>query len=335
MLRFINKIFKEKTILFCLVLLLAFFMVTSCGEEAKKKTYTVGILSGLDFIASISDGFKAGMSELGYKEGDNITYDIQKSGVDFDAYKKILKGFVDKKVDLIVAFPTEASIEAKAITKGTNIPVAFTFASIEGMDIVDSIKKPGGNITGVRYPGGEILMKRWEIMNQMVPKMKKILIPYMKGYPIVEGQMAALKPLAEKSGIKIDEMPATTAEELTTLLAKTPKDYDFIFFVIEPLTVTPDTFTALAKFAYANKIPIGGAMMSVGDYNCVFGVNVGIENCGKETAPLADKILKGAVAGEIPVVTSEMFLEIHTTAASKLGVTIPETILRQANTVLK
>ena len=104
-------------------------------------------------------------------------------------YKSVLQKFVADKVDAIFVFPTEASLEAKTATQGTNIPVVFNFAFIEGMGLVDSVRAPGGNITGVRYPGPDIAIKRFEIMRALVPQAKRMLIPYQKGYPIVTPQV--------------------------------------------------------------------------------------------------------------------------------------------------
>jgi len=99
-------------------------LLGACGGQPPK-VYHVGVLSGLQFDANITDGFKARMTELGYVEGQNIQYGIQQTDFDMAAYRRILQKFVADKVDLIVVFPTEASLEAKAATQGTNIPVVF------------------------------------------------------------------------------------------------------------------------------------------------------------------------------------------------------------------
>ena len=123
-----------------LIGLLAFvLLVSGCGAK-KPQVYRVGVLSGLDFVADSTDGFKAGMAELGYVEGENITYDVQESPVDIAAYQGVLEQFVADEVDLIFVFPSEASIEAKKATQGTDIPVVFSYAFIEGMGLVDSVR---------------------------------------------------------------------------------------------------------------------------------------------------------------------------------------------------
>jgi len=315
-------------------------LLGGCGGAQPNKVYRVGILSGLNFVAVITDGFKAKMTELGYVEGKNITYDVQKTDFDMAAYKKILNKFVADKVDLIVVFPTEATQEAKAATQGTNIPVVFTFALIEGMDIVKSVREPGGNITGVRYPGPDIALRRFEIMREIAPQAKRMLIPYQKGYPIVAPQLDILRPAAAAAGVTQIEVPVANAAELQADLDARAKSadlgFDAIFIIVEPLAVTPDAYAVMGKFAYEHKLPIGGAFMSVGDkYGAIFGVNVDPIVSGKLAAPLADKVLRGMPAGTIPVVSDESFMQINYKAAQELGVTVPEGLLKQANEVIR
>jgi putative ABC transport system substrate-binding protein len=323
--------------LVCLVIV--GLLMGGCGAPTPK-VYRVGILSGLDFVAVITDGFKAKMTELGYIEGQNITYDVQKTNFDLAAYKKILNKFVEDKVDLIVVFPTEATMEAKAATQGTNIPVVFTFALIEGMGIVKDVREPGGNITGVRYPGPDIALKRFEIMREIAPQTKRWWVPYQKGYPIVAPQLEMLRPAAEAAGITLVEFPAADKEELQAELDARAKSadlgFDAIFLIVEPLTVTPDPYAVVGKFAHEHKLPIGGALMATAEsYGSIFGVSVNPIVSGKLAAPLADKVLKGMPAGTIPVVSDESFFQINYKAAQDLGVTVPEGLLKQANEVIR
>jgi putative ABC transport system substrate-binding protein len=314
-------------------------LLSGCSGVQQPKVYRVGILSGLNYVAVITDGFKAKMTELGYVEGKNITYDVQKTDFDMDAYRKILNKFVEDKVDLIVVFPTEATMEAKTATQGTNIPVVFTFALIEGMGIVDDVRAPGGNITGVRYPGPDIALKRFEIMREIAPNAKRMLLPYQKGYPIVAPQLEILRPMAQKAGVTLIEIPATDAADLQAQLdaqAKSGDVGDAILILVEPLAVTPDAYAVMGKFAYEHNLPIGGALMSAEErYGSIFGVNVDPIISGELAAPLADKVLKGMPPGTIPVVSDESFMQINYKAAQELGVAVPEGLLKQADQVIR
>lgn len=323
-------------------LIMFIFVISGCigsdtGQE--EKVYRVGVLSGLSFVADITDGLKAGMTELGYVEGENVVYDVQNTDFDMAAYKETLDKFVEDKVDVIVVFPTEATIEAKATTKGTGIPVVFTFALIEGMGIVDSIREPGGNITGVRYPGPDIALQRFEIMQEMAPDAKRFWVPYQRGYPIVSPQLELLRPAAEDAGITLIEVPADNAAELQDDLNARAKEDDIgldaILIIVEPIAVNPDAFEVMSRFAYEHKIPIGGALMEAGGYKSIFGVNVNTIAVGRQTAPLVDKVLRGTPAGTIPVASADSFLQIDYNASEALGISLSEGMLAKADEIIR
>jgi putative ABC transport system substrate-binding protein len=315
-------------------------LLSGCGATEKAKVYKVGILVGLEFVAPIADGFKAGMTDLGYIEGKNIVYDIQVTNFDIPTYQSILKKFVDDKVDLIVVTPTEATIEAKAIAQGTDVPVVFSFAFTEGMGIIDSVREPGGNITGVRFPGVDITLKRYDMMRAIAPNAKRIWMPYQKGYPIVPPQVDALKPLAEADGITLIEFPANNAAEVQAELDKRAAatddiGMDAILALVEPLMVDTGVFTTVAKFAYDHKLPFGGVYNPAGEYSSIFGVNVDFVESGRLAAPLADKVLKGTKAGTIPAVSPQQFIQINYKVAQQLGFAVPEGLLKQANEIIR
>jgi putative ABC transport system substrate-binding protein len=314
-------------------------LILSGCTGARSKQYKVGVLIGLPFTAPIGDGFKAGMTELGYVEGENIVYDVQTTDFDLAAYQTILKKFVADEVDLILVTPTEATMEAKAITQGTDIPVVFSFAFTEGMGIIDSVRQPGGNITGVRFPGVDITIKRFEMLREIAPDAKRIWMPYQRGYPIVPPQLEALKPLAEAAGVTLIEFPADNAAEVQKELDVRSKAEDIgidaMMSLVEPLAVGQDVFEVTAAFAYQHHIPLGGLYYSTDEYSSIFGVNVDLFESGRLAAPLADKIFKGTSAGTIPAVSPEHFIQIDYKAAQAFGLTVPEGLLKQADEIIR
>jgi putative ABC transport system substrate-binding protein len=316
------------------------FILSGCGT-AQSKVYHVGILSGLDAFSPAIDGFKSKMTQLGYEEGKNIVYDVQKTNVDIDAYKKISQKFVNDKVDLIYVFPTEASMEAKAIAQGTNIPVVFclSFTDVPGINLINSVREPGGNLTGVRFPSMDIANKRLQILLEIAPNAKRIWVPYLKGYPNVPGQLDVIRQQASSVGVEIIDFAAATPPDLQAELDKRAGQsdigFDAILQIAEPLGITPDFYSIIGKFSYDHKIPIGGALMTTGGYESLFGLLPNAMVSGEQSALLADKILKGAQAGTIPVITADSYFQVNYKAAQVFNISIPEGLLRQANEIIR
>jgi putative ABC transport system substrate-binding protein len=316
-------------------------LISGCGGGGSSKVYRVGILSGFDFRGSIPDGFKDAMTELGYVEGENIVYDLQETHeVDMDAYQNIVQKFVDDEVDLILSFPTEASLVAKEVAEGSGVPVLFSYAGSEGL--VESVQAPGGDITGVRYPLTEIGVKRFEVTLQLVPDAKKVLIPYFTDYPILPPQFAAIAPLAEAAGVTIVQAPVTSGEEmqafLNNLLADDDEgepDIDAIMFLVGPAGVSPDIVSAVAQFSAEHQVPITSGTFGENDTWTITSINVDLYGSGELAAPLADKIFQGISAGTIPVVTPDPFLHINLIAAQKLGLEVPEALLLIADQIIR
>lgn len=322
--------------------LLTFVMVVSlllsgCGATTPK-VYHVGVLSGLSAFSPAVDGFKARMTELGYIEGKNIVYDVQSTEVDIDAYKRIAQKFVSDKVDLIFVFPTEASAEVKAATQGTNIPMIFvlSFTDVKGVDLINSVREPGGNVTGVRFPSPDIALKRFQILLDIVPNAKRIFIPYLNGYLNVPGQLDVIEPQAKSLGIELITYGANSPADLQEELDKiSGNKIDAILLIADPLSITPVFFSVLGKYSYEHKIVVGGAPISADGYDSIFGLIPDAEKSGRDAAGLADKVLKGTPAGTIPVLTSDSTFQINYKASQKLGITLPEGLLKQADQILR
>ncbi len=323
-------------------IIIPILLLSGCGGGQSSKVYRVGILSGFDFPGdSVADGFIAAMAELGYVEGENIIYDLQETHVvDMQGYQDITQKFVDDEVDLILSFPSEASLVAKQVAEGSGVPVVFSFAA---GPLYESIQAPGGDITGVRYPLIEIAKGHFEITMQLVPDAKKVLIPYFTDYPILPPQFEAIAPLAEAAGVTIVKAPVTSGDEMQAffdnLLAEAAEgepDIDAIMYLVGPASTSPDIASVVAQFGAEYQIPITtGTILGPDDTWTITDVNVGFYNSGELAAPLADKIFQGVPAGTIPVVSPEPYLHINFTAAQEFGLTVPEGLLKQADEIIR
>jgi putative tryptophan/tyrosine transport system substrate-binding protein len=329
----------ERRVLFIISIFLI-LMIVGCAQKAQEqKVYRVGVLSGAPPFYTIADGFQEKMTELGYLEDTNIVYDVQKSSGDPAEQQRMIDKFVADDVDLIFAFPTEPAVLAKASAQGTGIPVVFAMAGIDGTDLVNSVSRPGGNITGVRFPGPELTVKRLEFLHEIAPNAKRIYLIYDQNYPNVPMALGGLRSTAPSMNLTLVEDLVNNLEELNAALdtrnAQNDIGIDAILILPEILTQTPDGFGSIVRFADENKIPIGGSLDFTADLGAVFSYVPDNNEQGAMAAMLADKIFKGTPPGTIPVVTPEGHLRINYNVTQKLGLNVSEGLLRRADEIIR
>jgi putative ABC transport system substrate-binding protein len=228
---------------------------------------------------------------------------------------------------------------AKTVTAGTNIPVVFAYGQLEGTDLVKSVREPGGNITGVRYPGPEMISKRLQVLLEIVPTIKRVWIGYNKAGPNTATALEALRPAAASLGVTLVEVPAAKVEELGADLAAraqlTDLGVDAILTMPDDFNTSTASFAEISKFAADHKLALGGGIGFMTAQGALFVNSTDLANVGQLAAPLADKIFKGIAAGTIPVVTPEQNLIINYKAAQALGIVVPEGLLKQANQIIR
>jgi putative ABC transport system substrate-binding protein len=223
------------------------------------------------------------------------------------------------------------------VLQGTGIPLVFAHAFIEDVDLIESMREPGKDITGVRYPGSDLAIKRFEILLDMVPDAKRVWVPYLQGYPSVPSQLEVVRSMAAASGVTLIEAPATSAAELQDDLARRVRGddpgIDAMLFLAEPMCVNPEAVTVIGAFAAEHNLPVGGSSSPLPQL--VFSLlpqNVAV---GYQAATVADKVLKGTPAGAIPVVSPESYLKIYYTQAKALGLDAPEGLLSRADEIIR
>jgi putative ABC transport system substrate-binding protein len=320
------------------------FIVFLCGcasqQTQTEKVYHVGIVSGLEGFARVADGFKEGMTKLGYREGENIIYDVQRLDDDPAGEERVAKKFVDDKVDLIFSFPTGPSVAAKAATQGTGIPVVFAVAGTEMNNLVNSVREPGGNITGVRFPLHENTPRRLEILHEIAPDAKRIYLVYDINYPNTKAALETLRATAPSLGITLVEDPVSNMEELKAALkardALNDAGVDAILIMPDVLSHSVDGIDEIiTKFANKHKLPVGGCMINTAYAGAIFSFFPDSINQGMLAAASADRIFKGARAGTIPVVTPESYLTINYRMIQELGLNVSDGLLVRADEILR
>jgi putative tryptophan/tyrosine transport system substrate-binding protein len=316
-------------------IVLAALLLSGCGA-LKPKVYHVGILNVTSNFAAIGTGFKAEMTTLGYTEGQNIVYIQGPMSTDPAELQRQAKALVDDKVDLIVAFPVAETQAAFAATQGTNIPIVSAYVQLESTTMIKSVRNPGGNLTGVRYPGPELVSRRLQVLLQMAPNVKRVWIGYDKNGANTAGALAVLRPLASSMGVTLVEIPVTTADQLGADLAVRANlaDIGIDAILMMPDNLNSASFPVLNKFASGHKIPLAGGLLAHAQQGAIFANTADLANVGALAAPLADKVLKGISVGTIPVVTPNQELFINYKAAQALGLTVPQGLLSEATQII-
>jgi putative tryptophan/tyrosine transport system substrate-binding protein len=336
--RFRSK-FQNAWILVSLMVIVA-LALSGCGSAQQAKVYHVGTLTYGDNFTTIGDGFKAKMTELGYIEGQNVVYEARKASTTADTAEELslAKELVDAKVDIIVAFPSPSVVGAIEATRGTNIPVVFAYFPIEGNSLIKSLREPGGNLTGVRYPGPELMSRRMQLLHEIAPQVKRVWIGYDTSGPNTAVAIEALRPAATEAGITLVEVPASKAEELGADLAaraaSTDLGIDAIFIMPDNFNNSPANFAVLNKFAAEHNLPLVGSLVSMAD-SALFVNTTDNKSLGALAAPLVDKILHGTQAGTLPVVTPDQILIINYKVAQALGLAVPDSLLKRANQIIR
>lgn len=325
--------------------ILSIFVIVAVGSyllllpKTEERVYHVGVLSGFDTLANIIDGFKVEMTELGYIEGKNIVYDIQGTNFEPDKEQQILRRFVDDNVDLIFTFPTEVALVAKTVTHGTGVPVVFSYSTIEGNNLIDSVRQPGENITGVREPGPDIFVKRLEILQAMAPQAKRVYITYNPNVPFIPPALDVLRNASSVMNVTLVETSVTTVEEIQADLQARNESVDIgmdaILIMGEPISVSPTALETMTKFAAEHKLPIGGLGTHSIAESIIFSYEIEFDDMGRLAAPLVDKVLRGIPAGTIPVTTPEAKLLINYKLAQDLNLTVSEGLLNLADEIVQ
>ena len=331
-----NKLNYLKISLIIMLTILCIF-VNECTK--KNNIYRVGILIDGNGFNDMIQGFKDKMTELGYIENESISYFLEVGEGDTLKNKYLAENLVKNKVDLILSLATPSTMAAYAVTKGTDIPLVFAYIDTENTKIIKSVREPGGNITGVRYPGPELEARRLEILKEIAPNVKCVWIGYDTRNPANESSLKAVRKTAINLGITLVEVPAVSFDDLKKDLSKrnslNDPGIDAIILMPDGLNHMPNGLKLLTEFSYKHKIPLGGSFLYTVEKGAIFGYANDIYKVGELAAPIADKILKGTPAGTIPVVTPNQDLIINYKLIKEMGLTVPEGLLNQAQKIIR
>ena len=314
-----------------LVFLLILFFPVACDKAQISKTYTVGVVNLNPDLDKVFLGFKEKLAGLGYREGRNISYIYNGFHSRMPDLEGDLHTFVDRKVDLILSITTPATKKAKMITAGTGVPVVFApvFDPVKS-GIVQSLLKPGGNLTGIKVGGNSGKALEWLL--KIAPGIKNVSVPFNRNNTATIQSLKDLQEAADKVGLILDVHEVSNKKELVLFLENIPDKTDALWMLNSHFLIKfTDLFVATAiKY----KLPLGSSTSQVdGGVMITYGQNA--FRTGQLAAVLAHKILQGNSPASLPVEITDFFLGINLKTADMIGIDISDDILHVADTIIR
>lgn len=308
-------------------------------EKQPPKVYHFGTLMSTDAYQSVYDGFLQGMPELGYIEGQNSFYELYNIKGDKTKLPEFTKKLVDDykagKLDVIIAISTTAADPLKKATAGTNIPIIFIYAGNPRMLITDTLVHPGGNLTGISSGSMELIAKRLEILLELKPTIKKVIIPLdEKGanyQDYLERSQEAVKLLGvEPVWLRMKEETKESIQKLVESITKDMGDA----VLLSPEAIFHDAIKDFAAQAKKEGLPLITVLEKGAKEGALATYSPNYLQMGKQGAVLVDKIIRGALPAETPIEMPEKIeLIINLTTAKEIGVTISPEIMAGATLI--
>ncbi len=298
-------------------------------------TSPVAEMAGPEPANPAARAFVHALRALGYVEGQNLILERRSAEGKFDRYADIFSELVRLKVDVIVTTLNPMAQQARAVT--TTVPIVMaTSLDPVGAGLVASLARPGANITGLTFAvGPEIEAKRLQLLKETLPGASRIAYLGMKGDEDWDAPWGkSVRAAAQVLGLTL-VLAEHTPNDFTSAFSRIDRDRpDALFvslnvpvYVHRRLIVDFATRSRLTStYLYREHVELGGLMS--------YGVNV--PDLYRRAAGYVDRILKGAKPGDLPVEQPTRFeLVINLRTAKALGLTIPPSVLIQADEVIQ
>ncbi|MEK7601485.1 MAG: ABC transporter substrate-binding protein [Patescibacteria group bacterium] len=317
----------------------AYYLTT--GKIANPaKTYRIGILvRGSGYDAAVA-GFKKRMDELGYHDGKNVTYDVQLIS-DKNQLAVVAKKFIKDGADMIHTYSTPATEAAIQATKDAGTPVPIVFGSVGDpllLPDVTSISHPGGHTTGVASLSTDLTSQRLQLLKEFNPSIKRVAMPHTAkeaGDVAATKSVEIAKATAQALGIELSLFPVKTKEDNAAVAARiSGKDFDGM--IVGGDSLVWGSIDTYIRRAIDEKIPFSVFSRSQVESGALFGLGPDFAVSGRQSADIANKILRGGDPGAIPVqVPEKLILVVNQDTAKAIGVSFSDSFLKKADIILQ
>jgi putative ABC transport system substrate-binding protein len=281
--------------------------------------------------------FLQGLQELGYTEGQNLAVDRQYADGNADRLRELVAELVRRKPDIIVAFSTTAARPAKQAT-GTIPIVAVAMADPVADELVASLARPGGNLTGTTFLGPELVAKRLQLLREIVPGLSRVAAlwhPNAYSERTMAGVLNEIEIAARTLGLHLQLVPAVGRDDFASAFAAMAGEHADALIVM-PSPMLFGEYRRIVSSAANSRLPAIGAAREFVDLGGLMSYGANLPDLARQSAKYVDKILKGATPAELPVEQPIKFeLVINLNTAKALGLEIPPTLLARADEVIE
>jgi len=281
-----------------------------------------------------ADAFREGLRELGYTEGQNVRIEERWADGRPERFPDLVTDLLKLRVDVIVAASNLGAMAAKKAT--TSVPIVFVGASDPvGAGLVESLARPGGNVTGLSLAFEEGFAGKWvELLKEAVPRASRVAVLFDQA-SLVRGSLRDMETAATALGVKLYEIGVQEASEFEGAFATMARDGAGGLIVwTSPLTLRYRA--PIVQLAATRHLP---AMYGFGEFARVGGLMAygpSVREMFRRAAAYVGRILKGAKPADLPVEQPTTFeLVINLKTAKALGLTIPPSLRARADQVIQ
>ena len=280
-------------------------------------------------------GFRKGLNEAGYIEGQNVAVEYYWLEGHYDRLPAILADLVRRQVAAIVTPGNLPTREATAATK--TIPIIFGVGDDPvQLGVVASLGRPGGNATGINFQTSEVLGKRLRLLHDLVPKATRIAaLVHPANVWVTSSTLEGLQKAAPTMGLQIQVLNASTVGEIDAAFTTLARDH------ADALFIAPDGFfisrrVQLVTLTARDKIPAIYSTREFVDAGGLMSYGPDLADMFRHMGTYTGSVLKGSKPADLPVLQSTKFeFVINRTTAKALGLTIPAGVLSIADDVIE
>jgi putative ABC transport system substrate-binding protein len=290
---------------------------------------------GADASLATLNSVVTGLRELGYVEGQNIAIERGFGEANVDRLREVAAELVGHALDVIVALSTTAARPLKQATSVIPVVVVGMADPIED-ELVASLARPGGNVTGTTFLGPELVAKRLQLLSEVVPQHSRVAVlwhPHAYSDRTMAGMLKEAEHAAEILGMQLQFLAAASPDEIQGAFSlMTSADALSVF----PSPILFAAYGRIASIAADKKLPAIYAAREGAEAGGLMSYGANLPDLARQTALYVDKILKGANPADLPVQQPTKFeLVINLKAARALGLTITRDFLLIADEVIE